>query len=122
VLFRSQPFNVKNKTERLYGSLERREFSPGIITRQLVAAMRRGEFPTPSLLYNTFEQAAYRVFEGLDEVRQQIVHAGGDDVRLSGSGPTLFTLFPEAQEEKAHALFETLQGAGLRALLTRTLP
>src|SRR5206468_3732842 len=93
-----QPFNVRNKTERLYGTLERQDYSAGVITRQLAAAIRRGDFPPPSLLYNTFERAAYRVFEGLDDVRQQVARAGGDDVRLSGSGPTLFTLFLESEE------------------------
>jgi 4-diphosphocytidyl-2-C-methyl-D-erythritol kinase len=114
-----QPFHVENKTERLYGTLERSDFSSGIITRQLVAALRRGEFPTPSLLYNTFERAAYRVFEGLDDVRQAAVKAGGDDVRLSGSGPTLYVLFPEAKENEARALHEALQEEGLRAFATK---
>jgi 4-diphosphocytidyl-2-C-methyl-D-erythritol kinase len=67
------PYNVQNKTERLYGSLERHDMSAGIITRQLAAALRRGDFPTASLMYNAFERVAYRVFEGLDEVRQQVV-------------------------------------------------
>ena len=113
-----EPYNVPNKTERLYGSLERHDMSAGIITRQLVAAIRRGEFPTASLRYNAFERVAYRVFEGLDDVRQKIVSAGGDDVRLSGSGPTLYVLFPEPEEERARALHETLLGDGLRSHLT----
>jgi 4-diphosphocytidyl-2-C-methyl-D-erythritol kinase len=117
-----QPFSVPNKTERLYGSLERHDMSAGIITRQLAAALRRGEFPSASLMYNAFERAAYRVFEGLDEARQQIVRAGGDDVRLSGSGPTLFVLFPEAQETQARTLHEALEGEGLRAFLVRSCP
>ncbi len=114
-----QPFHIDNKTERLYGTLERPDFTTGIITRQLVAAMRRGEFPTSSLLYNAFERAAYRVFDGLDDVRQTIVKAGGDEVRLSGSGPTLYALFPEAKEGDASALYKSLQKEGLRTFLTR---
>ena len=70
-------------------------------------------------LDNAFERAAYRVFEGLDGVRQQIVRAGGDDVRLSGSGPTLFVLYPEAQEEAARELFGKLEGEGLRVFLVK---
>jgi 4-diphosphocytidyl-2-C-methyl-D-erythritol kinase len=117
----AQPFNIERKTERLYGTLEREDMSTGIITRQLVASIRRGEFPTPSLQYNAFERAAYRVFEGLDDVRQTIVKAGGDDVRLSGSGPTLYVLYSEAQEERARALHEKVSGEGLRAFLTKLL-
>lgn len=114
-----QSYHVDNKTQRLYGTLERSDFSTGIIMRQLVASMRRGEFPSSSLLHNTFERAAYRVFEGLDNVRQAVVKAGGDDARLSGSGPTLYVLFAEAKEREARALTETLQKEGLRAFLTK---
>jgi 4-diphosphocytidyl-2-C-methyl-D-erythritol kinase len=117
VVMASPSFNVPRKTERLYGSLERHDMSGGIITRQLAAAIRRGEFPSASLQYNAFERVAYRIFEGLDDVRQAIVKAGGDDVRLSGSGPTLYVLFPDAEEEKARALYSTLEGEGLRVFL-----
>jgi homoserine kinase len=41
-------------------------------------------------------------------------------VRLSGSGPTLFVLFPETQENKARGLYESLEGEGLRAFLVGT--
>ena len=115
------PYSIQAKTEKLYGSIERHDMSGGIITRQLASALRRGEFPTPSLMYNAFERAAYRVFDGLDEIRQRIVKAGGDDVRLSGSGPTLYVLFPDADQSKAEQLHNTLQSEGLRTFLTRTL-
>lgn len=111
------PFHVPRKTERLYGSLDRQDMSNGIITRQLAAAIRRGEFPTASLQFNAFERAAYRVFEGLDDVRQQVIRAGGDEVRLSGSGPTLYVLYPQSQESKATALHEALKAEGLRVFL-----
>jgi 4-diphosphocytidyl-2-C-methyl-D-erythritol kinase len=116
-----QPFRVDKKTERLYGTLERHDMSTGILTRQLAAAIRRGEFPSASLQYNAFERVAFRVFEGLDDVRQAIVRAGGDDVRLSGSGPTLYVLFPDAQEERARALHEAVQQEGYRTFLSRLM-
>lgn len=116
-----QPYNVDRKTERLYGSLDGQDMSKGIITRQLAAAIRRGEFPSSSLQYNAFERAAYRVFDGLDDVRQAIIKAGGDEVRLSGAGPTLYVLLPETQEARARALYEALQTEGLRTFFTRLI-
>jgi 4-diphosphocytidyl-2C-methyl-D-erythritol kinase len=117
----SQPFRADKKTERLYGTLERHDMSTGVLTRQLAAAIRRGEFPSASLQYNAFERAAFRVFEGLDDVRQAIIRAGGDDVRLSGSGPTLYVLYPEAQEERARGLYDAMQAEGLRAFVAGML-
>jgi len=114
-----KPYNIDRKTERLYGSLDRQDMSNGIITRQLAAAIRRGEFPTSSLQYNAFERAAYRVFEGLDEVRQAIIGAGGDDVRLSGTGPTLYVLMPASQEARARSIYEALGSEGYRVFLTK---
>jgi 4-diphosphocytidyl-2C-methyl-D-erythritol kinase len=80
-----------------------------------------GSFPGPNLLANTFERAAYNVFEGLDGVRRKLLLAGGREVHLSGSGPTLFTLFPPSHEARARTLHHTLQSQGLQAYLTRTL-
>ena len=115
------PFHVDSKTERLYGTLDRQDFSAGIVTRQLVASIRRGEFPSPGLQFNAFERAAYKVFDGLDEIRQRIVQAGGDDVRLSGSGPTLYVLYAQPKEQEARALFSSLESAGLRVFLAQIL-
>lgn len=117
----SPPYRIERKTERLYGTLERHDMSKGILTRQLASALRRGEFPAASLQYNAFERVAYRVFEGLDDVRQAIIRAGGDDVRLSGSGPTLYVLFPEAQADKASTLQEELHSQGQRAFLAKLI-
>jgi len=114
-------YDVANKTQHLYSNLHKKDMSDGNTTRQLLASLLDGSFPRSNLLANTFERAAYNVFQGLDSVRRQLLVAGGREVHLSGSGPTLFTLFPPTHESKARTLHQTLQSQGLQSYLTRTL-
>jgi 4-diphosphocytidyl-2-C-methyl-D-erythritol kinase len=110
-------YEVKEKTKRLYGSLTRNDMSEGNATRRLIAALLAGEFPTSDLLFNAFERAASGVFEGLDRVRATVMRASGRDVHLSGSGPTLYTLYPASQEARARKLHEMLEASGMRAFV-----
>jgi len=112
-------YSLKDKTRQLYGSLTRSDMSDGIVTHQLIAALIAGEFPRSSLLFNAFERAASGVFAGLDAVRSKVMRAGGRDVHLSGSGPTLYTLYPAREEALARKLTEALQAAGIRTFLAR---
>jgi 4-diphosphocytidyl-2-C-methyl-D-erythritol kinase len=114
-------YDLKDKTKQLYGSLTRNDMSEGIATRLLIAALISGEFPRSSLLFNAFERAASGVFEGLDRLRSTVMRASGRDVHLSGSGPTLYTLYPANEEARARKLHETLVSGGMRSFLTRML-
>lgn len=113
-----RPYDLPNKTQQLYGNLIRGDMTGGNSTQQLVYAIVQEEFPRSDLLHNAFERAAFTVFEGLEKVCRKMLHTSGRDAHLSGSGPTLFTLFPESQRLKAEALHETLQAEGLRTFLT----
>jgi 4-diphosphocytidyl-2-C-methyl-D-erythritol kinase len=112
-------YSLKDKTRQLYGSLTRSDMSDGIVTHQLIAALIAGEFPRSNLLFNAFERAASGLFAGLDAVRSKVMRAGGRDVHLSGSGPTLYTLYPAREEALARKLTEALQAAGIRTFLAR---
>lgn len=115
------PYNVPNKTRRLYASLEQGDMRDGRVALRLMAALGKGKFPTTDMLYNSFERAAQEVFVGLGEVRQRMSEVGKKEARLSGSGPTLYTLFPEARESQARKLCHTLQEEGLHAAITHTV-
>ena len=115
----SPRYDLKNKTKQLFSYLASTDHSEGIVTHRLIAALVAGRFPDSSLLYNAFERVAYTVFANLLNTRQAIMRASGREVHLSGSGPTLFTLYPASQEKLAQKLHATLQAAGLRTYLTR---
>lgn len=109
----------ENKTAQLYRALYRNDFSDGSITKQLVNFLQAGQRPSPSLLFNTFERVAYERFPELEHFRRAMVEAGADYVRLSGSGPTLFTLL--SRQDEAARIAQALQEAGLQVFLATTV-
>ncbi|MBF6613667.1 MAG: 4-(cytidine 5'-diphospho)-2-C-methyl-D-erythritol kinase [Chloroflexi bacterium] len=120
VLLIYQPCDVERKTKRLYSSLFKEEMTAGELTSELVLAIKQGDFPEARLLHNSFERAAYSTFAPLNETRRQLEQLGAGGIHVSGSGPTIFVLFPQEQEVKAQILREILQTEGFSVLLTRT--
>jgi 4-diphosphocytidyl-2-C-methyl-D-erythritol kinase len=114
-------YDIKDKTRRMYASLTRADLSEGIVTHRLLAALVAGAFPDSTLLYNAFERVADTIFDNLNATRATIMRASGRDAHLSGSGPTLYTLYPAAQESHARKLHASLQAAGLRTYLTQLI-
>jgi 4-diphosphocytidyl-2-C-methyl-D-erythritol kinase len=110
-----QPYSLPNKTRQLYASLTPDNMSDGSATHSLLEVLKRGGDITSMPLFNSFERAAFQVFPGLGQVRECILNAGAPNVHLSGSGPTLYTLYPQSAATEAQDLYETLLESGLRA-------
>lgn len=108
-----------NKTRELYKMLDLRDFSNGGVTRALVRTIQRGEPPPQSLFYNSFERVVYERFSQLDYFRQAMVEAGADHVQVSGSGPTLYSMYED--EEEAQVIASRLQNKGLMAYAVNTV-
>lgn len=109
---------MESKTAYLYSLLSPQDYGAGAATKAVVAALRMGESPDPSLFVNVFQQVAMQRFP---EVRRwhDIMHRlGADRVWLAGSGPTLFTLC--ADEGSSRHLAGFLEAEGARVLVTRT--
>ncbi len=68
-----------------------------------------------TLLVNDLEAPATRLAPGIAPLREALAAAGARGVGLSGSGPTLFGIFPDASSAS-----EALSGARLREELART--
>lgn len=99
-----------NKTSELYRMLDRNDFSSGGVTRALVRAISRQERPSQSLFFNSFERVVYERFPRMDYFRQAMVEAGADYVRVSGSGPTIYTLLADEADAQAIAANLTREG------------
>ncbi|HYP41575.1 MAG TPA: 4-(cytidine 5'-diphospho)-2-C-methyl-D-erythritol kinase [Chloroflexia bacterium] len=110
----SQPYSLPAKTRQLYASLTPADMSDGRATRRLLDVLRQRGDLTALPLYNSFERAALQVFPGLESVRQQMLDAGAPNVHLSGSGPTLYALYPQPAASEAQQLYDSLISISLR--------
>jgi 4-diphosphocytidyl-2-C-methyl-D-erythritol kinase len=119
VILVKPPIEVANKTKKMYASLKPSFFTQGEFTQNVVERIKRGERITPQFCYNVFDEVAFSFFPGLDEYRLRFLAAGANQVHLTGTGPTLFTLAEEkAQGEET---CRRLKKERLEVYLTETL-
>jgi 4-diphosphocytidyl-2-C-methyl-D-erythritol kinase len=78
-----------------------------------------GWFPTASLLANDLEPIAARLRPAIERVRSEIERLGAEAVAMSGSGPTVFGLFRDAEQAR-QASKEGRFEATDRVLVTRS--
>ena len=109
-------YDVADKTVRAYRALRPSDFSDGAATLALAEALREGRVPELAGAPNAFERAAGELFPGLGEHRARLHEAGAPWVRLSGAGPTLFTLV--ADRAAALAIAARLPAANAWAVPT----
>jgi 4-diphosphocytidyl-2-C-methyl-D-erythritol kinase len=107
------------KTARMYASLKPSHFTDGSITQKLAESLKKGKPFDGSLLFNTFENVAFEIFNGLDVYKEHLVKLGAPVVHLAGSGPTLFTLVED--KSVAEDLHKRCKNQGIRSCLTNTL-
>ena len=113
--------HLPDKTAYLYGLLTEDDFSDGAATEALVQRLRDGTASTESVANgrNAFGRAADEAFPGLDKHRKALLEAGAPFVRITGSGPALYTVM-KGQEEGAKILTH-LKDNGHEAYLARLL-
>ena len=78
-----------------------------------------GWFPTATLLANDLEPVAARLRPAIERVRVEIGRLGAEAVAMSGSGPTVFGLFRDAEQARS-ASKEGRFEATDRVLVTRS--
>ena len=111
---------IADKTASLYSLLEKRDFSNGSATAELAERIRDGGVTLHDIRdagLNTFERVASQAFSGLDGLTERFLKAGAGFVRLSGSGPSLFTLTDD--EEIGQHLLSRVAGEGVEAHLAK---
>jgi 4-diphosphocytidyl-2-C-methyl-D-erythritol kinase len=107
------------KTGRMYSSLKPSHLTDGNITQRLVEDLKKGKRFKPAMLFNTFENIAFSDFNIRQIYVEHLVKLGAFHVHLAGSGPTLFTMFP--QKSRAEDLCTRCKGQGMKAYLAATL-
>jgi 4-diphosphocytidyl-2-C-methyl-D-erythritol kinase len=109
---------IEGKTGKLYSRLKPSHYSDGRITDRMVVGLTKGEV-SPSMLFNTFENVAYKFFPKLKVYREHFLKLGAENVHLAGSGPTLFSLLGD--KAKAEDLYQRCKDQGLTCYLAATL-
>jgi 4-diphosphocytidyl-2-C-methyl-D-erythritol kinase len=104
-----------DKTARAYRALAREAWSDGAATRALAADPAADLAPAP----NAFESVAPGLYPGLEAARRRMLAAGAPWARLTGAGPTLFSILPS--EPAARDVLAAI-GDPERSLVAPTLP
>ena len=109
---------IPNKTAAMYGKLTPDRYTDGARSARLRSSLERGAHPAPDSLFNVFESVAFDAHPAIDEGRRAMLEAGAPWVRLTGSGPAMYTLL--SSEAAAAALARRLRDAGHRAYAAAT--
>jgi 4-diphosphocytidyl-2-C-methyl-D-erythritol kinase len=98
ILKKSLPIN--NKTMKLYGLLTSKDFTDGSTTQILAQGLKEGKASSNLIIHgvNAFERAVNNTCPNINQYRRKLITAGAPFVRLTGSGPTLYTLVKSHQE------------------------
>jgi 4-diphosphocytidyl-2-C-methyl-D-erythritol kinase len=104
-----------DKTARAYRALAREAWSDGAVTRRLAADAGADVAAAP----NAFESVADDLFPALAAARARMLAAGAPWARLTGAGPTLFTL---VDHEAEAASIASAIGQPARVRVAPTLP
>ena len=107
------------KTGRMYSNLKPCHFTGGDITQNVVVALNAGKKFLPSMLFNTFENIAFEDFNVRRLYIDPLMKMGALHVHLAGSGPTIFTMFPE--KARAEEMYNKCKNQGMKAYLAATL-
>jgi 4-diphosphocytidyl-2-C-methyl-D-erythritol kinase len=107
------------KTGRMYLNLKPSHFTSGDITQKLVEDLNKGKQFKPAMLFNTFENIAFSDFNIRRIYVDHLIKLGAFHVHLAGSGPALFTMFPE--KSRAEDIYIKCKNQGMKAYLAATL-
>jgi 4-diphosphocytidyl-2-C-methyl-D-erythritol kinase len=110
--------DVRDKTRRLYASLQPDDFTSGELTNRAAQRLKLHEPLEQSDLVNGFERAARRVFPGLSETWAQAERLCQRKFFLSGAGPALFALAASRADAREQALVLARLGGAVYAVRT----
>lgn len=112
------PFGVS--TARVYSLYDHLPPGPQPDTQAMLTALWKGDFNLIcSLLQNSLERVAIKMYPVLEEIKKSLLEAGAAGALMSGSGPTVFGLFPGPREARAAAMGLNLPGCSI--IITSTI-
>lgn len=110
---------VAVSTTAVFRELTPEEYTDGQATARLVQALREGGLPPLDGVVNALEARVCQDYPAVAEGRAAFLRAGAQMIRMSGSGPTLFALFPSLAG--AQPVYQALLHEGRHVWLTHTI-
>ncbi|HTI15557.1 MAG TPA: 4-(cytidine 5'-diphospho)-2-C-methyl-D-erythritol kinase [Dictyobacter sp.] len=108
---------ISVSTATVFRNLTAQDYTNGVWSRTVQAMLRaQGPLQTEQF-FNGLERGVLAQYEEVAQARQAILAAGATNVRLSGSGPTLFSVFSTL--ELATKVQQQLIAQGMETYLTR---
>jgi 4-diphosphocytidyl-2-C-methyl-D-erythritol kinase len=111
---------ISVSTAAVFRNLTAQDYSDGNPSRSVLAALteERNQLPLDNL-HNSLERGVLEQYPQVAQAREDMLHAGAPYVRLSGSGPTLFSTFSNLSQ--AAQVQQQLHAQGHEVYLTRPI-
>ncbi|MBI2856268.1 MAG: 4-(cytidine 5'-diphospho)-2-C-methyl-D-erythritol kinase [Chloroflexi bacterium] len=113
------PVEIPQKTATLYGHLNPEHYTRGEVSQRLRECIEAGNWPDGSLTFNAFEPVALGLFSAIHDYRRAFLAAGAPWVRLTGTGPGMYTFV--ASRDEAEAMADRLRGTGCEPILVSSV-
>jgi len=111
---------ISVSTAAVFRNLTAQDYSDGTASRSVLAALteERNQLPLDNF-HNSLERGVLEQYPQVAQAREDMLHAGAPYVRLSGSGPTLFSTFSNLSQ--AAQVQQRLHAQGHEVYLTRPI-
>jgi len=110
---------ISISTAQVFRALQPQDYTNGSWSHAAQAALETQSTLQPQDLYNSLERGVLEQYAEVAQARSALLEAGANNVRLSGSGPTLFSTF--ADLTTASSVQQHLQTQGYEVYLTRPI-
>ena len=90
--------NIENKTATMYRHINPDAYTDGTISEKLMHSLLTEESMSEDLIHNAFSEVAVRMVPNLRTQRQALIDAGANNVHLTGSGPSLYSVTSSSEE------------------------
>lgn len=110
---------ISISTAAVFRSLPASDYTDGTASQGVRKALNAGRNPNEDDLHNGLERSVLERYPEVAQAREDLLKAGAQLVRLSGSGPTLFA--PFAELASAFQARQQLQTQGYEVYLSRAI-
>ena len=110
---------ISLSTAAVFRDLPARDYTDGTYSKTLCSALNAGSSPHLEHLHNSLERGVLERYPAVARAKEDLLSAGAQAVRLSGSGPTLYAPFAELAGA-LHAQHQ-VQSLGYEVYLSRAI-